>query len=333
MATISRCFTPVLGKRIRVTILNDDGTVPSAGTADSALVTDGFVEVALSSEIESGDEIIQKNANGILCVNERQADAFKRFTVDITLCGVNPFLLTMISGCEVYFDSAGAVVGFKQPEGTITSKFALELWTGLSGDKIASGYMLLPYVNGGALDSIKINGKDTIDFAIKGAYTKGGNAWGTGPYEVLDGAGTNEVQTVTVSGTPTGGTFTLAFDGQISSAIQYNATLAQFQTALDGLLGVGNGLAAGGPFPGSPVTVTFRNQLGSADMPLMTVANNSLTGGTSPNAAVAQTTPGVPGAADVLPLALDPFDHLLCLVSEVAVPAADCSPIAIPALA
>ena len=61
----------------------------------------------------------------------------KRFSVDIMFCGVNPFLLSMISSVEAYLDASGAVVRFTQAEGEITTKFALELWKGLSGSKTA----------------------------------------------------------------------------------------------------------------------------------------------------------------------------------------------------
>ena len=313
-------------------MLNADGTVPAGGTADKSLVTDGFVSVTLSSQVEDGAEIIQKNSSGALCVNEKQPSSFKRFTVEIMFCGVNPYLLTMISSGKVYLDVNGSVVGFTQAEGEITSKFALEMWTGVSGTRTASGYFLLPLVNGGVLSDIKVEGTAAIDFTIKDAYTQGGNSWGTGPYDVAEGAGTNEVQTVTVSGTPTGGSFELTFAGDTTTPVMYNAVASDLQSALDALgsIGHGNALVGGGPFPGTPMTVTFRNALGSQDVPAMTVSANTLTGGTTPNAAVATTTPGVAGVASELPTGLDALDHLLIMVSDVAVPAADCSPVAIP---
>lgn len=333
MTTISHCFTPVIGKLIRVTALNEDGTVPEAGTVDASLVTDGFIEVDLTSQIEAGAEIVQKNSAGALCVNELQPSSFKRFTVDINFCGVNPFLLTMLSSAEVYLDASGDVVGFTQPEGEVTTKFALELWTGLSGTKTASGYFILPLINGGTLDALKIDGKDTIDFSIKGAYTEGGNSWGTGPYEVMNGAGTDAVQTVSIAGTPTGGTFELSFGGESTSPLAYNASAAVVQAALDALptIGVGNTLVTGGALPGTPIVVTFRNTLSSA--PLFTMGTeNSLTGGSAPTVAVAATTPGVEGEAAVLSSALDAFDHMLVLVTDVAAPVPDCSPVPIPSL-
>jgi len=47
--------------------------------------------------------------------------------------------------------------------------------------------------------------------------------------------GTNEVQDLTFSATPTGGSFTITFDGETTAAIPYNASNAQVQAALEAL--------------------------------------------------------------------------------------------------
>ncbi|QDH91609.1 major tail protein [Microbacterium phage Cinna] len=191
MAT--HCFIPLLGKRIRVTPLDSCGNIPAAA---EYVATDGFVTVTLSSEVEEGTEIIVRKASGALCVNEKMADSFKRFTVEIDFCGVNPSLLAIVSNAVPYEDATGDVIGFTVPEGEIAKWFSLELWTGLSGAvcepgaEEASGYMLLPFVVAGVLGDIEIGGEDAITFSLTGAATKGGNNWGTGRYDVvLDGTG------------------------------------------------------------------------------------------------------------------------------------------------
>lgn len=110
----------------------------------------------------------------------------------------------------------------------------------------------------------------------------------------LSGTPTNEVQTLTITGTPTGGTFKLAFRSVTTAAIAYNATAAAVQSALEALSSVGSGnvLCAGGPLPGSPVTITFQNLLGGQNQPMIVVTQAALTGGTTPAASVAETTPG-----------------------------------------
>ncbi|MFJ9420693.1 hypothetical protein [Streptomyces sp. NPDC101249] len=110
----------------------------------------------------------------------------------------------------------------------------------------------------------------------------------------------SETQTVTVTGTPTGGTYTLTFSGQTTAAIPYNATAAQVKAALEALSNINPGdvVVTGGPHPGTAVVVVFAGQYLGDDVPQMT-ASGSLTGGTSPAVAVATTAGGgVASASD-----------------------------------
>ena len=112
--------------------------------------------------------------------------------------------------------------------------------------------------------------------------------------QTVPAAGTDEVQTITVTGTPTGGTYTLTFSGQTTAAIVYNAAASAVQSALEALSNIAPGdiTCAGGPHPGTPITVSFGGgAYDGADVPLMT-ATGSFTGGTSPAVAVTTTTPG-----------------------------------------
>ena len=117
-------------------------------------------------------------------------------------------------------------------------------------------------------------------------------------------AGTDEVQTLTIGGTPTGGTFKLTFDGHTTAAITWtdvDATLvAAIDAALEALANIGTGgvtCAAGTLTSGiGTVTITFGGNLTKLAVPTISVAANSLEG-TSPTLAVAETTPGVTATA------------------------------------
>jgi hypothetical protein len=112
--------------------------------------------------------------------------------------------------------------------------------------------------------------------------------------------GTNEVQTLTIGGTPTAGTFKLAFNGYTTGAITWSATnatlIANILAALEALPSIGTGnvaVAAGSLTAGiGTITLTFQAGLGKMAVPTTTVANNSLTG-TSPTLGIVETTPGV----------------------------------------
>jgi hypothetical protein len=103
----------------------------------------------------------------------------------------------------------------------------------------------------------------------------------------------NEVQTLAISGTPTGGTFTLTYSGQTTSAIAYNASAATVQAALIALsnIGTSNVICAAGALPGAAITITFQGTLANTDVALVT-STASLTGGTSPTITITETLKG-----------------------------------------
>lgn len=105
--------------------------------------------------------------------------------------------------------------------------------------------------------------------------------------------GASEVQTVTVNGTPTGGTFTLTYRGQTTSALAHNVAAGAVQTALEGLSTIGAGNVTVTGSAGGPYTVTFAGALQNTNPPTL-VAVSSLTGGTNPSVAVTTPTPGYP---------------------------------------
>jgi hypothetical protein len=115
-------------------------------------------------------------------------------------------------------------------------------------------------------------------------------------------AGTSEVQTLTIGGTPTGGTFQLGFEGRASGAITWSATNAtlftNMNTAMDAAFGTGSVVATAGTITAGIGTVilTFGGNYARRAVPNMTVVSNALTG-TSPTLAVAETTPGVDATA------------------------------------
>lgn len=106
-------------------------------------------------------------------------------------------------------------------------------------------------------------------------------------------AGANEVQTLSITGTPTGGNFTITYAGQTTASIAYNASAAIVETALKALSNIGDDdvECVDGDLPGTPVVITFIGDLAAQDIVLMTVTD-SLTGGTSPESAVEETTKG-----------------------------------------
>lgn len=109
--------------------------------------------------------------------------------------------------------------------------------------------------------------------------------------DYLDQLPASALQRVTISGAPTGGSFTLAYDGTATAAIAYNATAAAVRSALETIPAIADLVEnVAGP-AGGPWVVTFAAELGNNASPL--VAVSSLTGGTAPAIAVDQALDAV----------------------------------------
>jgi hypothetical protein len=130
--------------------------------------------------------------------------------------------------------------------------------------------------------------------------------------QVLCKVTTANAQTITVTGVPTGGSFTMNVirpDTGLNQVVTvpFNASVAAIQTLLDAVLGAGNSVVSGaGALPGNVITVTAAGVLLNTVIPTFTLGTNGLTGGTTPAVAFATSAgansgkfgPFDPGASD-----------------------------------
>lgn len=109
---------------------------------------------------------------------------------------------------------------------------------------------------------------------------------------------TDEVQNLVIDAT--GGTFTLTYSGQTTAAIDFDATAAEIQAALEALsnIAVGDVICAGGPVNTTPVTITFGGTLAGRNVAQITTTATSLTGGAG-TATCTTSTAGVTPTLDV----------------------------------
>lgn len=111
--------------------------------------------------------------------------------------------------------------------------------------------------------------------------------------EYTAAGGVAEAQTLTITGSPSGGTFKLAYRGDVTADIPRNETAANVAIALNALDTItedGGVVGSGGAFPGTPVVITF-NEVGAR--PSITLNTNAMTGGTTPTLTPSETTAGV----------------------------------------
>lgn len=188
------CFAPVLGKKIRVTRLDNCCNPAAPGTECGMVISDGFIRVSMSTETTEGTEISPTKADGTPCYSVRTPDSFNRMTVEVEFCQVDPDLYEMMSNAKPFVDYNGDTTGFTVGEGALEKRFALELWTGLGSNEDAcltpgaeegSGYFLLPCLQGGIIGDFEVVGDGESNFTITGAFTNKAIGWGVGPYDVL----------------------------------------------------------------------------------------------------------------------------------------------------
>lgn len=187
--------------------------------------------------------------------------------VTVTGAGGGPYTVTFegrLSNQDVpLLVAADALTGGTTPDVTVAE-----------ATKGSSSYSGLFVLNSGLVLAKSADGKKVIPY--------------TGDTNI------DEVQTITVTGTPTGGTFALEFEGEQTANIAFNANAAAVQAALEALpnLDAGDVAASGGALPGTPVVITFGGDRGGQTVEILRAVNQALTGGTNPAVAVGQTTQG-----------------------------------------
>ena len=137
---------------------------------------------------------------------------------------------------------------------------------------------------------------DVIGADVPGALTDEGNTMYCSTAKadgvIGDLAAVSEVQTISLTGSPTGGTFTVTYGTATSGDVAYDADGATLSGIFDGLAT----LPASGAVAANPAslvyTVTFNANWGNASQ--ISCSGTGLTGGTSPACVGATTTHGVP---------------------------------------
>jgi hypothetical protein len=113
---------------LRVTRL--DSTCQIVKGANNAVASTAIVRLVSSPEYETGDEFIQKNGCGDICLYVKNADKLKRMNLTMELCTRDMELLELLTGASLYTDG-GEVVGLARRGvgATDPDPVSLELWT------------------------------------------------------------------------------------------------------------------------------------------------------------------------------------------------------------
>lgn len=230
--------------------------------------------------------------------------------VGFTLTGPNNLLYRAMASATAPVDASGsgATALFQcvtaGPAGNIGVGAQLTILNTIAG--ASSPAVVTSITATGCVTAVDTEGDPSYSqriLAIERAYGGGGNGsdyrtWaesvlnvanaypyaGLPYYGALSSANEYAAQVIEIIGSPTGGTFTLTFNGQTSAAIAYNTSAATIQAALNALTGA------------TTATVTLLSNIGflvtgfSVFAPIV-LGTNSLTGGTSPTVYVIPNAP------------------------------------------
>lgn len=152
----------------------------------------------------------------------------------------------------------------------------------------------------GALDGINVTVAGQVSAKARLLVRRGTKVVGMSPEFAQDAPYRNAQVSVSLSGAPTGGTWTLTFAGGAvgtTAAIPYNATAAQIQSAIEAVTAIGTRTTrVAGDCPG-PITIEMVGEKGGRAVTI--TAADSLTGGTSPNADVTVVAAGGRSTDDI----------------------------------
>ena len=187
MAT--KCFAPVRGSVIRVTRLDACGN-PDPGQS-AVVVSKRISSVTIEEETDDGTDVRERNFADEVCIVDDSFTTIIGYTADIAFCGVDPDLISLLTGQPVVKNAAGDVVGFDATTDVDLDSFgfALEVWSRLAGSACDPsgnrpwGYTVFPYLKGGRIGGFTFE-NGAVQFTVSGAQTRDGNGWGVGPFDV-----------------------------------------------------------------------------------------------------------------------------------------------------
>lgn len=175
----------IQGSAIRISRLAADGTF-QAGASGSYVQT-AFISMKMTPEYESGEEVNQKGANGLLCVTFKTPDTLKRVTLEISICNPDPLFEEMLCGGVPLVGSNGDIVGYAPPLVGVDGNpngVAIEVWGNaiVGGKKAATNpywHWVLPFA------TMRPSGDRTIENGVMAnvyqGYGVGNLGFGKGP--------------------------------------------------------------------------------------------------------------------------------------------------------
>jgi hypothetical protein len=123
------CYGSARFSRVRLSLLDPDTLAPDLG-AENGYVINSQILMNMGVVVEEGEEFTQKNGEGEVCQSLQEDSTFKRVTIRLRVCNLDPVLDSLLTGARLFEDS-GVAVGAQTPAGgtAIEQPICFEGWT------------------------------------------------------------------------------------------------------------------------------------------------------------------------------------------------------------
>lgn len=176
----------VRGLAIRATLLDECGKpVNVATTTKTQISTSAFISASFSPDVEEGEKIRQKLANGSFCINDSEdCDKLMGLEATIMLCALPPHFFELLIGATQLTDNDKNVVGGVLPGipggDHCPNHVMLEIWAENSDKKCDADGRVCRYIRYILPDSFRwmwssdatIESGNAVEWEIKG-YVEG----------------------------------------------------------------------------------------------------------------------------------------------------------------
>jgi hypothetical protein len=186
-APLSYRVTTIRGRTLRFTKVDPCG-VPIGGAAGQ-LITRTFASLKQTANYDGGTEIKVPSADDTIDVYEPGNQTLLNYDLELQFSVLDTAVVPGLSGNPAVLDWQEAISGWEELALThLDSYWALEMWSGVAGQRCSNGqslfgYNVFPFIGSSQITVDDTTNKESL-VTIKGS-TFGPNAWGKGPYEVV----------------------------------------------------------------------------------------------------------------------------------------------------
>lgn len=169
-------FAPKSVNGLGIRIASTDACGVPLGTSNTVAAFSGFISMKLSPQLETGQEIIVKKADGTICVAYKQGDQVKWLNATLELCGVPYPALSLLLGLGSLMVSTNIVGGVlpSRDAGATIAPTQIDIFSlNVSGDACVGGtnpyiQWTLPLTKNWQISGDLSFGAEALNFTVAG---------------------------------------------------------------------------------------------------------------------------------------------------------------------